>query len=71
MTTMLAYATFYSVYKFQKTRFSVPNLKHKQSTIGINIIIGCIASSVYLLYTIIISEDYLKHKLGFIIYFLK
>ena len=62
---MLAFATFYSVYKFQKTRFSVPNLKHKQSIIGINFMLGCIASSVYLLYTIIISKDYLNHKLGF------
>ena len=62
---MLAYATFYSVYKFQKTRFSVPNLKHKQSIIGVNFMIGCITSSLYLLYTILISEDYLTHKLSF------
>ena len=62
---MLAFATFYSVYKFQKTRFSVPNLKHKQSIIGVNFMIGCIASLLYLLYTIIILEDYLTHKISF------
>ena len=61
---MLAFATFYSVYKFQKTRFSVPNFKHKQPIISANFIIGCIASSIYFLYTIVVSEDYLTHKLG-------
>jgi len=65
VSTMLAYATFYSVFKYQKTRFSVPNLKHKQSLIGFNFILGCLASSVYLLYTVIVSEDYLMHKLSF------
>jgi len=65
ISTMLAYATFYAVYKYQKTRFSVPNLKHKQSLIGINLALGCLASSVYLIYTIVVSEDYLMHKLSF------